>query len=129
MRQREHAEEDLGSSRAGRQPDMIVNSGRKRTRTGAVYAALSLLAFGGFPELAKAATPTDDQIEFFESRVRPVLSEHCYSCHSSQVEAPFAGLRLDSREAILQGGVSGPAISAGSPGQSRLVSCCAASRC
>ena len=100
---------------------MIVNSGRKRTRTGAVYAALSLLAFGGFPELAKAATPTDDQIEFFESRVRPVLSEHCYSCHSSQVEAPFAGLRLDSREAILQGGVSGPAISAGSPGQSRLV--------
>ncbi len=106
---------------AGRQPDLILIRSRKQTRMGTALAALWLAALGGFPEPAKTATPTDDQIEFFESKVRPVLSEHCYSCHSSQVETPFAGLRLDSREAILKGGDSGPAISDGSPETSRLV--------
>lgn len=47
------------------------------------------------------------QEEFFESRVRPLLVQHCYECHRRLAKN---GLRLDSRELILQGGNSGPAI-------------------
>jgi hypothetical protein len=60
-------------------------------------------------------------LEFFETHIRPVLAEHCYPCHSSEIEKPKAGLRLDSRDAILQGGESGPAAVAGDPEHSLLV--------
>ena len=72
------------------------------------------------PPILLQAQPAG-HFEFFESRIRPVLAQHCFSCHSSQVEAPFAGLRLDSREAMLKGGDSGPAIVAGHPERSRLL--------
>ncbi|MCP4849639.1 MAG: DUF1549 domain-containing protein [Verrucomicrobiaceae bacterium] len=53
------------------------------------------------------------QIEFFEEEIRPLLSNHCYSCHSAKAEAKGklkAGLRLDSLEMMLKGGDSGPAL-------------------
>ena len=100
---------------------MSHNRSGKRTRTRLVLAALGLVAVGGSVERATSATASADQIEFFETKVRPVLSTYCYSCHSSQVEAPFAGLRLDSREAILRGGDSGAAISIENPDESSLV--------
>jgi mono/diheme cytochrome c family protein len=56
---------------------------------------------------------------FFEERVRPLLAEHCYTCHGEKKQK--GGLRLDSLEAILTGGESGPAIIAGKPGESLLV--------
>ncbi len=62
-----------------------------------------------------AATP---ESEFFESRVRPVLAGRCYGCHA---ENATAGLRLDSREALLRGGKSGPAIRPGDPEGSILL--------
>ena len=62
-----------------------------------------------------AATP---EAEFFESRVRPVLAGRCYGCHA---ENATAGLRLDSREALLRGGKSGPAIRPGDPEGSILL--------
>ncbi len=68
-----------------------------------------------------AEAPSAQAIEFFEREVRPVLAEHCYACHSAQVEAPFAGLRVDSRAALLRGGDSGPAIKPGDPEHSRLL--------
>ena len=56
--------------------------------------------------------------EFFETRVRPVLAEHCYSCHGRLVRGE---LRMDSRESLLEGGVSGPAIVPGDPDASLLI--------
>lgn len=51
-----------------------------------------------------------EAISFFESKIRPVLIEHCYRCHSSDGQAIRGGLSLDHRDAILAGGESGPAI-------------------
>lgn len=61
--------------------------------------------------LRSADSPTPDQIEFFEAKIRPVLVEHCYECHNSDstTEAEFA---LDWREPLRAGGQSGAAISA-----------------
>src|SRR5882724_9782728 len=67
---------------------------------------------------AIAAEPTKAQIDFFESKVRPVLANNCYKCHSAKAEKVKGGLLLDSRDAVLKGGETGPAIVAGSPGKS-----------
>ena len=58
-------------------------------------------------------------VEFFEKRVRPVLVEHCYKCHSDKTKEPKGGLRVDSRAALLEGGDSGTALE---PGQQVVVS-------
>ncbi len=70
---------------------------------------------------ALASVPAADQIEFFEKRIRPVLVEHCYSCHSDKSEKIRGGLRLDNREATLKGGTSGPAIVPGDAAASLLI--------
>ena len=59
--------------------------------------------------------------EFFETKVRPVLANHCFECHSSLAPKPRSGLRLDSRKAVLNGGERGPAIILGNPDESRLI--------
>ena len=56
---------------------------------------------------------------FFEQNVRPLLAEKCYSCHGDKKQK--GGLRLDSLEAILKGGESGPAVVAGKPDESLIV--------
>ncbi|MFN8007729.1 MAG: PSD1 and planctomycete cytochrome C domain-containing protein [Terriglobia bacterium] len=63
----------------------------------------------------------DSDLEFFESKVRPLLATQCYSCHSSKATIIQGGLRLDSRETILHGGHSGPALVPGNPNQSLLI--------
>jgi hypothetical protein len=63
-------------------------------------------------------------IDLFETRIRPVLAEHCYSCHSGQAakKGKLKGeLRLDSRAGLLQGGASGPIFVAGKPDESLLI--------
>ncbi len=55
---------------------------------------------------------------FFETKVRPVLAKNCYACHT---KSEMGGLRLDSRENLLKGGKSGPAIIAGIPNESLLL--------
>jgi hypothetical protein len=62
-----------------------------------------------------------DHSDFFETNVRPVLAEHCYRCHSAQAKKLRGGLRVDSREALLAGGDSGPALVPGQPEKSRLI--------
>ena len=94
---------------------------RVPTRWRCAAAALAWLAFGFGFEPLRSATPSTEQIEFFENEIRPLLAAHCYSCHSSRTETPFAGLRLDSRDGLLQGGDSGPAIVPGNPDKSRLL--------
>ena len=58
-------------------------------------------------------------LEFFEKEVRPVLASHCYDCHGPQMQQ--GGLRLDSREGVLEGGSRGAAVVEGEPGSSWLV--------
>jgi hypothetical protein len=60
----------------------------------------------------------EDAADHFESKVRPVLIKNCYACHTKPRKG---GLRLDSREAILKGGKSGPAIEVGNPKDSLLI--------
>ena len=65
--------------------------------------------------------PRPDQVEFFETKVRPVLVEHCYSCHSATAKKLKANLLLDSAAGLMKGGESGPVIVSGEPAKSRLV--------
>src|SRR5215212_1887168 len=60
-------------------------------------------------------------MEFFEKKVRPVLVESCYKCHSPTSEKVKGGLMLDTREAMLQGGDSGPSLVPGDPEKSLLI--------
>jgi cytochrome c553 len=70
---------------------------------------------------AAAAPPDDAGNAFFEKRIRPILVQHCYACHSAQAKIPQAGLMLDSREGVRKGGDRGPAIVPGKPEESLLV--------
>ncbi|MEM7478116.1 MAG: PSD1 and planctomycete cytochrome C domain-containing protein [Planctomycetota bacterium] len=81
---------------------------------------LALLAFA-LAENAKAwisDDPTPQQLEFFEREVRPLLAEHCYSCHSNKADRLEASLYVDSRNGLLEGGDSGEAIVPGDPDNS-----------
>jgi hypothetical protein len=60
-------------------------------------------------------------VQFFEQKIRPVLIQHCYKCHSADAKKPRGGLRLDSRAGLLQGGASGPAIVPHKAGESLLI--------
>src|SRR5688500_13227963 len=62
-----------------------------------------------------------EAVEFFESRVRPVLANHCYKCHSANSDKVKARMRRDSRDAMLKGGESGPALVPGKPDKSLLI--------
>lgn len=59
------------------------------------------------------------QLEFFENKVRPILVNRCYECHSG--EKTEGGLNLESRKAILKGGDYGPAIEVGDPEESLII--------
>ena len=63
--------------------------------------------------------PVRDPAAFFESKVRPVLAEHCFSCHAERVQT--GGLRLDSRAAMLKGGKRGPSVVPGNSAKSILL--------
>ncbi len=62
-----------------------------------------------------------EQIEFFESQIRPLLVQYCFDCHSTDALELEAGLYVDSREGILQGGESGAAVVLGKPSESLLI--------
>ena len=79
-----------------------------------------LLVVAAGPVLAQPS-PTVDQAELFESRIRPLLADNCYQCHSGRTSTPFGGLRLDSREGLLAGGDTGPAVVPGDAAASELV--------
>src|SRR5881397_2609919 len=67
---------------------------------------------------AAGASAQDTPNEFFEKRIRPVLSAKCYACHSDTKQG---GLQLTSRAALLAGGKSGPAITPGDSETSLLI--------
>ena len=77
-----------------------------------------LFFFADVDQLSAEDVATAD-LAFFESKIRPVLVEHCHKCHGPTKQ--WAGLRLDSREAILKGGDHGPAIVPERPDASVLI--------
>jgi hypothetical protein len=73
---------------------------------------------------AALGAPQDDAAsaaDFFERNVRPVLVQRCLACHSAEIGKQKGGLSLDSREGVLKGGDSGPAVVSGDAGKSLLV--------
>jgi hypothetical protein len=70
---------------------------------------------------APADAPPAADTAFFEARVRPLLADRCYKCHSNQAKKQKGGLLLDSRAALLKGGDGGPAVLPGDPERSRLI--------
>jgi hypothetical protein len=82
-----------------------------------LFLTAVLLPAGG----ALAADPTPQQLDQFERHVRPVLVEHCYSCHSSTAKKVKGGLRVDGRQFLLDGGDNGPAVVPGKPAESKLI--------
>src|SRR5258708_6739777 len=79
----------------------------------ALPAVVSLRAAVPEPELAG--------VDFFEKTIRPNLVEHCYQCHGKDAEKVKGGLLLDTRDGLLKGGDTGPAIVAGDPEKSLLI--------
>ncbi len=61
-------------------------------------------------EEIKAQAISSADAKFFEAKIRPVLVKHCYECHSAQSGKTKGGLKVDSRDALLAGGETGPAI-------------------
>ncbi|MFN7651572.1 MAG: c-type cytochrome domain-containing protein [Acidobacteriota bacterium] len=59
-------------------------------------------------------------LPFFEKKIRPVLAERCWSCHSNTAKLAFAGLKLDSKANLAKGSDAGPVIVPGNPASSRL---------
>ncbi len=55
-------------------------------------------------------TPTAEQLAFFEAKIRPVLIEHCYECHSTAASELGGGLLLDSHRGIVKGGDTSPSV-------------------
>ncbi len=84
----------------------------------AATCAIILLATS--PELLADQPISDDQLKFFETKIRPVLAQQCYGCHSNDGQGVRGGLIADSREGLLSGGESGPAIVPGNLDDSLL---------
>jgi mono/diheme cytochrome c family protein len=87
-----------------------------RVRLGALFVVSVMLPAVSFA----AAPPAADELEFFESKIRPLFAEHCYSCHSAG-EKIKGGLRLDAPHLLSKGGDSGPALAPGKPDDSLLI--------
>ena len=95
-------------------------------KSGLITFAVLLAGTANFFVLAedasqKSETASAADLDLFEKRVRPVLVQRCFECHSAKAEKLKGGLLLDSREAILQGGDSGPAAVAGDVEKSLIV--------
>ena len=74
---------------------------------------LSVLASGS--ALAEPADP----VEFFESKIRPLLANNCFACHGTKLQ--MAGLNLSTAEGLFKGSEKGPVVVKGDPEGSRLI--------
>ncbi len=96
------------------------------TRTSLLLPCLTLFLTtqpGTAQEMSMSSTApeySDEQINFFESKIRPALVEHCYKCHSEDGDKIKGGLLLDTREMSLVGGDTGPAVVPGKLDESLL---------
>ncbi|HQR42145.1 MAG TPA: hypothetical protein PLX97_05660, partial [Gemmatales bacterium] len=84
-----------------------------------IYHAQSTFADDTASEETPKLTPAET--EFFEKKIRPVLVEKCYQCHSAKSEKVRGGLLLDTKAGLLNGGDNGPSIVPGDPDSSPLI--------
>src|SRR4051812_32558727 len=80
----------------------------------------SLMAVPAFSVFA-ADEPTKEQQEMYLNKVLPILAENCFRCHSAQEQKDKGGLTLDTRDAMIKGGDTGPAIVPGNVEKSLLL--------
>src|SRR6266511_577085 len=101
----------------------LLTSAFSLLRSAMVFSRRTLLGTIAFVAVhAFAAEPPDPKgAEFYEKRIQPILSRHCYKCHSHSGEKIKGGLVLDSAEGLLGGGDSGPAVVPGDPEKSLLI--------
>jgi hypothetical protein len=87
-----------------------------------IVSVLALLAIGlaARAESAPVAAPAGSGVDYFEKHIRPVLAERCYDCHSTGKKVK-GKLLLDSKEGLLKGGGSGPAVVPGNVEKSLLI--------
>jgi hypothetical protein len=86
----------------------------------AIVAALACAVVLAMSSARAAESRSKSSHEFFEKYVRPVLADNCFECHNAAKHE--SDLRLDSRAAMIKGGMSGPAIVPNNPNESLLVS-------
>ncbi len=109
---------------------------QRRTRIGGILGAMAVLA-AAWGSAARGAGDGDnsdkktsdrirpsaftaEQLRFYEEKVRPLLESRCWKCHATGRKVK-GGLRLDDRDAVLQGGDLGPAVSPDQPDDSLLL--------
>src|SRR5688572_26993450 len=96
---------------------MIGRSYALSMRWFAVTSSVAVVVFGGVASAADDAAG----VKFFEEKVRPLLVEHCYECHSAEAKELRGTLRLDNQAGWRKGGDLGPAITPGKPKESLLI--------
>lgn len=87
---------------------------------------LAAVTFATPAATQRSSSPTrsalpPEQAAFFEAKIRPVLVQQCYPCHSAAAGKTSGGLSLDTREGVRRGGKSGPAVVPGDPDKSLLL--------
>jgi cytochrome c553 len=77
-----------------------------------------VLVCGIAPAASLFAQTAASSPDFFETNIRPILANSCFSCHTN---SQLGGLRLDSAEAMMKGGSRGPSVVPGDPDKSLLI--------
>lgn len=91
------------------------------TRSFAIIGLLGIVGASSAQTSTFNGKPSTEEIKFFESKIRPVLIEHCYSCHSEKADKIKGGLLLDGRAGVHAGGDGGAIIVPGQPDKSSLI--------
>lgn len=112
----------MEAARTDRTNDTDTSAPRRPTHGSSAPVVLALGILGAFAHASPVhANAPAAGLELFENRVRPLLVDRCYECHSARTGKSESNLRLDSRDAILAGGRHGPALVPGQPKESLLV--------
>ena len=93
----------------------------KPTRLSLCAVPLAFFAMGALAHAAVSAAIAPEQKEFFENKIRPILANSCLECHSAEKGKVKGGLNMDSRESVLKGGETGPAMEPGNAAKSLLI--------
>ena len=117
-------EQQLADGRSRRGCRWQSRRNRKRDATALFFSAAIVFCsigpgFADEPAAPAKPAPTDAQIRFFETRIRPLLADHCFQCHGPDKQK--GNLRLDSRAALVAGGDLGAAVALDAPEMSLLL--------
>lgn len=105
-----------------RQPFQLRLLTKRLVAFGWYFIAIASLPCVPAQEAGQQPTFPAQDIEFFEAKIRPLLSAHCLECHGNEATKIRGGLWLTSRQQLLEGGDSGPAVVLGKPEESLLIS-------